>query len=51
MNKIISKEIFLKNKISTPKFFSLKKKEFNMNIFRKFILKKNELPNSIKTNK
>ena len=26
MNKIISKEIFIKNKIKTPKFFSLKKK-------------------------
>ena len=24
MNKIISKEIFVKNKIKTPKFFSLK---------------------------
>ena len=26
MNKIISKEIFIKNKIKTPKFFPLKKK-------------------------
>ena len=29
MNKIISKEIFEKNKIKTPKFFSLKKNEYN----------------------
>ena len=28
MNKIISKEIFLKNKIKTPKFFTFQKKEF-----------------------
>ncbi len=26
MNKLISKEIFIKNKIKTPKFFSIKKK-------------------------
>ena len=26
MNKIISKKIFLKEKIKTPKYFSLKKK-------------------------
>ena len=29
MNKIISKEIFIKNKIKTPKFFSIQKSEFN----------------------
>ena len=28
MNKIFSKEIFIKNKIKTPKFFSVKKSEF-----------------------
>ena len=27
MNKIISKEIFIKNKIKTPKFFSIKKSD------------------------
>ena len=26
MNKIISKEIFIKNKIKTPKFFSIQKR-------------------------
>ncbi len=30
MDKIISKEIFIKNKIRTPKFFSLQKKQFNI---------------------
>ena len=30
MNKIISKEIFFKNKIKTPKFFTIHKKEFNI---------------------
>ncbi len=30
MNKCISKEIFSKNNIKTPKFFSLKKKEFKI---------------------
>ena len=29
MNKVISKKIFLKNKILTPKYFSLKKNEFS----------------------
>ena len=29
MNKIISKEIFIKNKIKTPKFLSINKMEFN----------------------
>ena len=29
MNKIISKEIFIKNKILTPKYFSIKKSNFN----------------------
>ena len=29
MNKIISKKIFTKNKINTPKYFVLQKKEFN----------------------
>ena len=29
MNKIISKEIFTKNNIKTPKFLSIKKKDYN----------------------
>ncbi len=29
MNKIISKEIFIKNKIKTPRFFSMQKSSFN----------------------
>ena len=40
MNKIISKEIFLKNKISTPKYFSLKKDELRENSFTKILKKK-----------
>ena len=28
MNKLISKNIFIKNKIKTPKYFSIKKSEF-----------------------
>ena len=32
MNKIISKNIFLNNKIKTPKFFSIKKSEFKKNL-------------------
>jgi len=31
MNKIISKEIFIKNKILTPKYFSIKKSNFKKN--------------------
>ena len=45
MNKIISKEIFKKNKIKTPKFFSIKKNEYNKNkIFRAINIKKIKLP-------
>ena len=40
MNKIISKNIFRKNKILTPKYFSLFKNEIKKNIFHKFIKKK-----------
>ena len=40
MNKIISKEIFAKNKILTPKYFSISKKEINVNILKRLILKK-----------
>ena len=38
MNKVISKEIFIKNKIKTPKYFSLKKKNYiksNLHIINK----------------
>ena len=35
MNKIISKKIFLKNKIKTPKFFSMNKSEFEKKKFIK----------------
>mgnify|MGYP000877305349 CR=1 FL=1 len=37
MNKIISKEIFIKNEIKTPKFFSIKKSEYKKNIVKKII--------------
>ena len=38
MNKIISKKIFIKNKIKTPKFFIVEKKEFNKKILKENIL-------------
>ena len=41
MNKIISKEIFIKNKILTPKYFSFKKNQFSKKLLKKLILKKN----------
>ena len=37
MNKIISKKIFIKNNIKTPKFFIIKKKEFNEKILKENI--------------
>ena len=40
MNKIISKEIFNKNKILTPSYFSLQKKDFGINIVKKLIKRK-----------
>ena len=40
MNKIFSKEIFIKNKIKTPKFFSIKKSEFKKNDIKKIINRK-----------
>ena len=40
MNKIHSKEIFIKHKIKTPKFFVIKKLDFNSNITLKIIKKK-----------
>ena len=40
MNKIISKEIFLKNKIKTPKFFTIQKIIFNNKKLKKNIINK-----------
>jgi len=40
MNKKISKEIFIKNKIKTPKFFEIKKKKFNINDLKKNLIAK-----------
>ena len=40
MNKIISKNIFIRNKILTPKYFSLKNKEMKKNILKTKIKKK-----------
>ena len=37
MNKLISKEIFIDNNIKTPKFFSIKKKEFEIKTIQKNI--------------
>ncbi len=35
MNKIISKKIFIKNKIKTPKFFSISKSEYKKKKYKK----------------
>jgi len=40
MNKLISKKIFAKNNIKTPKFFTIQKKEFHIQILRKNIINK-----------
>ena len=40
MNKVISKEIFLKNKIKTPKFFTIKKIEFSIKKLKNNIINK-----------
>ena len=40
MNKIISKKIFIENKIKTPKFFSIKKIKFKKKNIKESILKK-----------
>ena len=37
MNKLISKEIFIENNIKTPKFFSIKKREFKIKTIQKII--------------
>ena len=50
MNKIISKEIFIKNKILTPKYISIKKSYFNKKNLLKLIKnKKIKYPIVIKT--
>ena len=41
MNKKNSKEIFIKNKIRTPKFFSLEKEKFKKNVIERMIKSKN----------
>jgi len=40
MNKIISKEIFIKNKIKTPNFFVFQRKEFDRKKLKKILAKK-----------
>ena len=40
MNKIISKNLFTKSKILTPKYFSLTKKEYNNKNLKKLVIKK-----------
>ena len=40
MNKIISKEIFIKNKIKTPKYFSINKIEYKKKLIQKIIKRK-----------
>jgi D-alanine-D-alanine ligase len=49
MDKIISKEIFIRNKIKTPKFFTILKTKFNIQKIKKIIInKKIKLPIVIK---
>ena len=49
MNKIISKGIFVKNKIKTPKFFTIEQKEFSIQkLKRNIINKKIKLPVVVK---
>ena len=49
MNKIISKEIFIKNKIQTPNFFTIKRIKFNIQKLNKNIInKKIKLPIVVK---
>ncbi len=49
MNKIISKKIFTKNKILTPKYFTIKKDEFRIKFLKKnFVKKKFHFPIVIK---
>ena len=40
MNKIISKDLFTKSKILTPKYFSLTKKEYNNKTLKELVIKK-----------
>ena len=44
MNKVYSKKIFIKNKIKTPKYFSIKKNQYSkkFNIQKKIKYKKDE---------
>ena len=49
MNKIISKEIFVKNKIKTPKFFTIQKIEFSIQKLKiNFVNKKIKFPIVVK---
>ena len=41
MNKIISKKIFVENKILTPKYFHVKKEDYRKSILKKIFIKKN----------
>ena len=49
MNKIYSKEMFIKNRIKTPKFFLIKKNDYKKNLIFKNINKKYKISNSFKT--
>ena len=51
MNKQISKEIFIKNKILTPKYFTLYENKIKKNIIKKLLEKKKFLSLCCKTNK
>ena len=50
MNKIISKEIFIKHKIKTPKFISLKKNYNRKKIIKILNIKRIKFPVVLKPN-
>ena len=51
MNKIISKDLFIKSKILTPKYFSLTKQDYNKKKLKQLVKKKkNKISFSYKTN-
>ena len=40
MNKAVSKDIFIKNNIKTPKYFTIDRKKYKFNFLRKILKKK-----------
>ena len=51
MNKIVSKKIFIKNRINTPKFYAIEKKRFKISEIKKILrIKKLKFPLVLKPN-